>query len=506
VTTDLSATATVLSPAVVLVVVIAVAVLGYGSAFTWVFPAWLDQGTHYSHGFLVIALVGFRLWQDWALLIARRLRGSSVLRRLLALFGASIVWLFSVLSGIQVPGAVATLAIIWLGAGLAVGQGGVWRLTPYSLLLFSVVPIWHPYANPFLQAIATSVVNAVLQSFNLTIYMEQNTIVMPDVVFEIVGGCSGFGYLLAALTLSAYLALAERLRLIPGLILIGAFAALALLSNWIRITAIMLVGYTQGPAHPLLNDHIWFGWVVFGVIFLPVLWYVPAHLARLPKREATMTRVEAAASEGIPRRILLWTIGTMTVIPAASLLLATSADINLREPVWLEPSVASRLHLSVKGNADSWDPQYPSASNTRMQVLSDAVRPGVEVMLYQAYYANQSDGHEVVDSGNDLAGPGWVRNSSATTRVEAAYQSGNVSSVHLESEDRSRHLLVWYWYQVGKMQAASDLEAKLAQVLQKLQFRADAKLVAVAASCEEADCEETAATLGKFLQTLKLKE
>lgn len=466
--------------------ILAAAILGYGTSFDWLIPIWLDQTSHYSHGFIVIALVGYRLWADRRFIKGEGLNLSSLILISSATLCASVAWLFGELAGIRVPGVFAALTLLWLALSVPAGRGGFWRLSPYFALLFTIIPFWSRILNPPLQNIASTVVNTVLKLFNLTIFVDGNTIFMPEIVFEIVGGCSGLGYVLVAFTLAVYLALDARLSLLRAGVLVTVLVSLAIISNWLRITSIMLVGYFEGPTHPLVYDHVWFGWVVFAIVFIPVLWSLSKRLTNTslasPKREAN-TRGQGA---------ILWIISLMLLMPILNILL-TIGSYRIPEPKWLSPVTISKVQ--EPWDPEFWQPHYPYAAADKMSFFEIESH---EVALYQAYYPNQRDGIEPVDSTNNLGGTRWLPTSQASTVIKSPNAFG-VSATIFSSSTGTGNMLVWHWYRIGRTHASTNVEAKVMQVFQKLLLRPDAMLSALAVRCVDADCNEADKTLSEFL-------
>ncbi|RYY02688.1 MAG: exosortase/archaeosortase family protein [Gammaproteobacteria bacterium] len=54
---------------------------------------------------------------------------------------------------------------------------------------------------------------------------------------------------------------------------VGAF--LGLLTNWVRIITLVIVGYKTNMQSSLMHDHETFGWILFAIIILPALYFAP---------------------------------------------------------------------------------------------------------------------------------------------------------------------------------------------------------------------------------------
>jgi exosortase/archaeosortase family protein len=57
------------------------------------------------------------------------------------------------------------------------------------------------------------------------------------------------------------------------LLLFAVAVVVGMVANWIRVYVIIVAGYVTDMQHYLVQvDHLAFGWAVFSVAFLPVLW------------------------------------------------------------------------------------------------------------------------------------------------------------------------------------------------------------------------------------------
>jgi EpsI family protein len=482
-------------------VIAGLVVIAHALSNTWLLESWLDYRGHYSHGLLVVGMVGYLLWGARDRLIGAPLAGLQKYLVLAALLAASLAWFASATAGIKVASTLATLATVWFALAAVLGRGALWRLLPFFALLACTVPIWQPILNPPLQDMATRVVNELLRTLGLTLFMEGNSIVMPDITFEIVGGCSGLGYLFVAFTLAMYLALDSRLKPGSGVLLVLGFCALALLSNWIRIAVIMLIGYEYGPSHRLVSDHLWFGWVVFSVIFFPVIFLVVRRLP-VPARTPIHPDPAIAAGSFMSRRSVAALLATVLLLPMLHGALALHARLTATEPVPIAPDSGHARPAPVPLDATPWEPVYPRATRTSVQAFAMTDDPAAPVVsLFQAFYARQSSAAEVIDSQNDLAGPGWspVANGPAETVIGTLIRPVRQQEL---VDPAGRRMLVWSWYRIGDSHEATDLRAKIAQVLWKLRLRPDASVVALATECTARDCSDARRRLTAFAAAL----
>ena len=90
--------------------------------------------------------------------------------------------------------------------------------------------------------------------------------------FAIEPACSGLGFFLCSGLIGAYFAYFNDLgwRKMVGFIAFGL--GLAVVANWIRILAIIMVGNATQMDHWIVHDHLMFGWILFSGMLIPYFW------------------------------------------------------------------------------------------------------------------------------------------------------------------------------------------------------------------------------------------
>jgi len=197
----------------------------------------------------------------------------------------------------------------------------------------------------------------------------------------------------------------------------------------------------------------------------------------------------------------------IAALPLLKLTVDTLGRWNGHPPSWVAPAdpAFGEVSRGLSSGGAQWQPEYPKATRTRMKAYQRASSGGQSTLqLFQAYYRNQTDRAEVIDADNDLAGTGWE--SMAKGRAEAILDNATrpVGEIVLASGSGER-MAIWFWYRIGDAHRSSDRRAKIEQVFQKLQLRADAMLIAVAAPCGGQDCVNARQELRAFAQALRLE-
>jgi len=227
-----------------------------------------DDGT-YSHAYLIpiISLYLFYVLQK---------SGKLTFRKSLSL-PATLIFVFSCLALFITSNAQISLGY-WcsLLAVLVSSINMLYQLNRYivfpSIFLIFIMPVWGMLTN-ILQDISVSVVTYFMSFTGVPTYVEGNFVTIPAGVFEIADGCSGLRYMIVSLAISSLF----RFLYIKNTTKAVAFFTLAivgaLLTNWIRITALILIGEYTNMESSLMEDHNTFGWYLFIPFMFILFWW-----------------------------------------------------------------------------------------------------------------------------------------------------------------------------------------------------------------------------------------
>ena len=250
-----------------LFVLVAVA---YWPASEALYENWTDfKNLGDTHGFLVLAI---SLWLVWR---SRRSLGSTdgqlSIVALAGLVLCSFAWLILCRGGLQDPHLLLVPAILWLSIFAAFGRRvAIALLLPIGFLYFAW-PGWSHLA-PVLQALTTRAVGLLASGFGVPVYIEGNTVSIPEGTFDIEGGCSGIHFLVVALALAVLQGELMGASIRRRVQLIAVMAGLAIICNWLRVFTIVMAGHLTNMKHFLIGEHYTFGWVLFGVVIGTYIW------------------------------------------------------------------------------------------------------------------------------------------------------------------------------------------------------------------------------------------
>ena len=423
---------------------------------------WSDPYGSMSHGPLVLALAIFFGWRAWtSRTSSENLRSQGFW--LLPLAGLVALAIVSELLFLGSSRMALLPPIVFTAIAAIMGWTIARRFIPAVLFLFLGLPVWQLLNSP-LQGLTTRVSTWLVRWSGIPVYVEGNFVHLSDGVFEIASGCAGLNYFLAALTLGATFALWRVPQRGHQLRVLLAFAIAGMVSNWLRVTLLILIGHHTQMQHYLIRvDHLGFGWVLFLAMMVPaVLW------ARRYMGEPSVPPVLKRASVAAPR--VQGLVGLAATAMLVAPFFAGGGGSSEQQAVTAEVRMES-----------GWRPVFVGAEVTQESV------DGVDRVV--ARYAQPRRDARISLVENDVGGAGWQLSS---REVLAEGLSKPVLESRGKLEDRER--LIWSWYEVAGRRVLSKPGYRWAELLGALSGRRDALIVAYATDCL-GDCEVARARL-----------
>jgi len=440
-----------------------------------IWSAWTSLRGFHAHGIVMVGLVVHLLWTD-------RFRFSeldlvpSLYPGLPITAGAAGFWLLSWGMDFR-PGEVLGFFIVFVVMTSALlGARGLDLVgTRLAILAFSL-PVWFPL-NGVLQSVASIVIEGMLSISKVVAYVEGNTVNLPNGVFEIEGGCSGLGFLLTSLSLTLYVIMSRRASLQIATICVAGAIAIALFANWLRIFLIIICGYHFGMTHPVVMEHVAFGWAVYAVLFFPAVYFglgaLDKRIASIPRaKRERLTAKQASLGTRIGGGFVVLVVAVST--PAAQLVsLWVGSETLASQP----PRLSSLGYESVITEGFGWAPELEQASYNQTTVHADE---GSKFMYFVAGYYRQPPERQIINEQAILVPPKW--------QVKRRAVRHKFTDLHVSSYDKS--LLIRYWYNIGGEIPGNRLEAKWLRFLAQLRGRQDVGIQALATVCTQQSCSD----------------
>ncbi len=481
-----------LMAAAVFLALFAILLLTYHGTVVQIVSRW-DSDGGYSHGWLILGLVGWILWEQRRRLFAV-VAGVRWPGFLLGL-GAGAAWLVGDIVSVQAIQQLALLGtMVMLPLVLFGWRGGLALAGAMALLVFTI-PIWEA-ATPLLQGMTVSAVSFCLEVSRVTAYIVDNLVTLPSGQFRIVEGCSGKHFFVSGFALASVYAYLYLRTWTHRIVLVGVTLAVAILANWFRVYIVIVAGYLTDMEHFLVKvDHYFFGWVMFGLSLIPVFFFA----MWLERREDRA----GLASEPIPSGDASLPAARIPAASAAALLMLLAApiagaalDADRATEAWCPRALpAVPGWASEPLSTDIWRPKFTRETSA---LGGRYTKDGAEIVVWAMFYEKQAQGRELIFFANRPFDPERWRvvgrgGGQPTGAIETV-------SVTLEGAGEQRRRLV-YWYEVGGRATNKRWLAKALQVPALVRGRADAAFLAVSGTCR-GGCDDTDAAIEEFIRAL----
>lgn len=444
----------------------------YGATWMSLLPIW---SAYFSHGFVVVAFTAWMIFTEGDR-FARA--GDAWYVGLVPLLVLSLLWMLMIAAQVQILHQVLAVAVVatWL---LTVAGLAMWPTVLRICAVFSLaLPIWM-LAIPVLQSLTVGANIILLRLWRLNATVRDNFITIPNGTFEVAQSCAGEAFFMSGLTIATVYLVYLRPSRHAAVALMGLAVGLSIVSNWIRVFGLILVGHYAGMAHPLIVDHGWYGWVIFAVVQLVFFWQAPRIERHWPANamfcEATP---EPPAQPKLWRRVVLATAIGITGPVLLFLLGSIPSDPVPHAP----PGIAQTPTISANAQA-TWHPEVEGAGEHRVYALH---QNGLPVQVDRFVFTRQSQGREMVNEMNRLVPDSLVLDQRVIGPLDASLRQ-----VHqLAVRDAQHARIAWFWYQVAGRNTVSGARAKLLETVAFVTRSAPSELVVVSAPCANPGCRD----------------
>ena len=410
---------------------------------------------------------------------------------LLAVGALGAVWLFGVLSAAQVVSQFAVIGLISAVVLTVFGTAWAKQLWFPLAFLFFAVPFGEAIVPRLMDWTADFTVAGVRLS-GVPVYREGVHFVIPTGQWSVIEACSGIKFLIASImagSLYAWLMYRSPARRAAFLL---ASILVPLAANWLRAYSIVMIGHLSHNRLMTNEDHIVFGWVLFGAIMMLLYWLGARWREDRPEDTGSSM---AAASRWQPARL-----APAATVVALSLLAWPALAHQFMRPVG-EPGRVAILAPDPlqgwerqEGPHSSWSPDLEGANATQLVFY----RKGSHVVaLVVAAYRHQTQMAQVGSTANQFArttNADWKqtargREDTTDLRLESVAQATNTAE--LRGLNAPEPLLVWQWYWAGDAATDSPARTKLELARSRLLRQPDTALwVAVYTPINERDRSE----------------
>jgi len=307
----------------------------FSGTFAGLLQRWLLWDQSLAHGFLILAVFFYFCYHSlpWKV-IDQTFQQQTLI--LVALSLSSLIWLFFHLAAISLLEQLMLLPLMFLTIAAIWGMATAWQLRMLLLFPLFALPVWDLLNDPLVQ-LSSFVAGSMVRQIHMPALIEGNSIFIPYGHIIIADGCSGLRYLVVSLAIAYVISYLNRYRLGTTLFTLFTAILIALIANWLRIFLLILIGYQTEMQSPLMHDHEWFGWLVFGILCLPAIYFAP--VVRHPVRLTQAAR--------LPQLTCLISAFFALAVGPLLTLIHVSCTENTLHPRLADVVVSSTTHLPI---------------------------------------------------------------------------------------------------------------------------------------------------------------
>jgi len=467
-------------------ILLATIALAFQKSITDLFGQWIQFDESLSHGLMIIAIFFYLLLQIFKTNppIVKVSLTSTLLLAIL-----SFCWYLAASININLLEQLLLPPIIFSVIMSLYGWRVALKAAPVIAFLIFSIPIWD-HLTPLLVQLSSSTVMWAIEAVKIPALISGNSVTLTSGTIVIADGCSGLRYFVVALSLASYIVLVSKTTLKQKILLILATVALSLFVNWLRIFIIILVAEATDMQSSLVADHETFGWVLFGLVCIPLIYYTN----RLPVSDPTGFNTHNNTHRGNT------TVATALVLAACLLAIAVG-------PI-LYYSSSNALTAPVVGDWRAMGFQQATVSNTQTIQLPNSklvIRKdltvdnravtGVLVLNWQA--TSQENLAPYWPRPYQLQG--WNLLESNTIEIDGAH----AVVLQLQRKHLSSKACLAIQYSVGGFTSTNYSITKLLQLMTKLTGNNQFSATAVILDDQTQTCENVEGTIIKALEAMK---
>ena len=446
------------------------------SGLVYLSEKWLDvDHGAYNHGFLLLAVSLYLLYTriDFARHSSNQW---SMIGFLLAIVFASIAFVggaVSVVSLQVLAGYLFVYALILAIFGWAVFKQ---TLIPVGLVAFAL-PLWDSFSVA-LQTLTHQMAYFLMKLTSIPILKEEYFLIVPAGRFEVESSCSGISYFLAAVPLAIIYGIINFKSRKNIIIAISSIVVASVIANWLRVFIIVVAGQMSDMQHSLVKDHYNLGWIIFGIMFITLVFLFNRRLKESDLDIATATAEDVtieSANSGLTRKYALSLTGLSVVFLMYQFVLNGNDPQSEEElSAWVSVPADFRFASPVYDMGTQVDGAHEST------YLSSVVSPDAHpVQLYVGLVPWQTQGREVASTHSSpvFDRKRWTENNKQIVVIDNV----EIEEFELKSKSTGQLFVLWRWYKVDGQETGSAAMAKLYELSGYLKGDNSGSMVVLAA-------------------------
>ncbi len=255
----------------------------FQSSLAPLFARWIKWDQELSHGIPTLLAALYLIWRTQNLPYKQNSKSiRNVLVGAIALL--SLLWCLFIVANINILANVVLFACIPLLIAASYSLTTSYFLLPIVSALLFTMPFFGQL-NDLLLWMSATAVGFLVQLFGITALLDGQNIFIPSGHIFIADGCSGLRYFTISILLGYLLSILNNYSLKGTIIALTVATGLGLVTNWLRIFLLVVIGDLTEMKSSLMQDHEFFGWVLFTCVMFPAIFFAPIA----PKKEIPAT-------------------------------------------------------------------------------------------------------------------------------------------------------------------------------------------------------------------------
>lgn len=445
------------------------------SVIITIFDEWNSDGP-YSHGFLGILVVLYVFYLQRKNLQVRTLSTAQYWFGLCCLLASLSVALVAQLSSIQQLQQLALFSCMLSLIFCFYGWHVVKAFFAPLLMLLLIFPVWSVLQFP-LRELSTAAGQWGPELIGIAVDRDHYRLSTAGGMFDVEPACSGLGFFLVAALLAFCVGYFNKLTIKKTFTFLVIALVIAILANWLRIIIIIVVGTYTEMNHFIVHDHLTFGWIVFAICLLPLIYiarnYFEGTQIKNDQQDEQLV-IDPSASNVVNKTQIITTFSVLILFIAASYWIPSRFDENYALSVPTLENYQVRSH--DKSYSPNWKPYSQGVSKERFFYYT---KDKLGFQVYLADYIKQQQASEMIYVENYLFDKQFWHEMEDKKLVLS--NSKNLQEANLVVLQRSQYQyrMIASWYVINGVATSNKKRAKLAEVKSALIGQPGATLVAV---------------------------
>ncbi|RYG19943.1 MAG: hypothetical protein EOO07_05845, partial [Chitinophagaceae bacterium] len=379
----------------------------------------------------------------------------------------SLSWCLFVIANIAILANITILLCVPTAIAICYSLKTARFLLPLCGILLFTLPIFGQL-NDILVLMSAFVVGSLVHLVGMTAFIDGQSIFLPSGHIYIADGCSGLRYLTISILLGYLLAILNNYSAKRAIFTFFVAILLGLMTNWLRIFLLVVIGDVTEMRSSLMHDHELFGWILFSCVMLPAIYFSPI----MPKKILPV-ETEAQIHPLIPLLVLAAGPLLIALMPAAT---QNTAQFTLKALGAPDQQFHTDTPIAIKTPA--------GISRELRQKNIDGVTLTIQLTQYKPTNAKE----KIIPYFESLFNQEEWRVSSVATSKQL--EKLGFQTLILNQSNSYNNVIFLYRFEVGQFNGNTYKQAKILQIPATFSNKRYSNFFSVVGKCEDETCSK----------------